>query len=116
MQLFYEVHACYIPFYLFCCCTLSQSYIFVNLQPQILCGQLSPPYINPFYFFGVILGKKKLLLKKLKLSVLSMAFINPGIAILKTWQGIVEIALRAGCAVSTFIDIMLPSVLRKTWL
>ena len=29
-----------------------------------------------------------------------MAFINPGIAVLKTWQGKVEIALRAACAVS----------------
>ena len=28
-----------------------------------------------------------------------MAFINPGIAILKTWYGIMEIALRGACAV-----------------
>ena len=28
-----------------------------------------------------------------------MAFINPSIAVLKTWYGIVEIALRVGCTV-----------------
>ena len=32
----------------------------------------------------------------------SSGFINPGIGILKSWQGIVEIVLRGGAAVSCY--------------
>ena len=34
-----------------------------------------------------------------------MGFINPSAAILKTWQGIAEIALRVACGVSFFFNI-----------